>query len=187
MGTRYEVVVTLDCRTDLADDDLAVLRWLVGEGPRPAVVPEPDGLPALDAPLVPSGGPVEGTLHGEEWAGVAGGQHVSLRYARRTTDAAVRWSVSAHLELGDDHLHHDGITALVWLATLSDREGVYAWARSEYEPFPSVVLVASDRRAFLLTGPDLSPVEEGAEPSPVVVAGLRRFSGGLSPADPPEG
>jgi hypothetical protein len=35
MGDMYEVVLAMDIRADVTDDELAELRWHVGQGPRP--------------------------------------------------------------------------------------------------------------------------------------------------------
>ncbi|MEV1239610.1 hypothetical protein ACIBO2_38605 [Nonomuraea sp. NPDC050022] len=39
MGDIYELVLTMDLRADLGDDELAELRWHVGQGPRPERLP----------------------------------------------------------------------------------------------------------------------------------------------------
>jgi hypothetical protein len=39
MGDMYELLLTLDLRADITDDELAELRWQVGQGPRPERLP----------------------------------------------------------------------------------------------------------------------------------------------------
>ncbi|MFI7533256.1 hypothetical protein [Streptosporangium sp. NPDC049376] len=39
MGDVYELVLSADIRADVTDDELAELRWHVGEGPRPEWLP----------------------------------------------------------------------------------------------------------------------------------------------------
>ncbi|MFD1546674.1 hypothetical protein [Nonomuraea guangzhouensis] len=39
MGDIYELALTVDIRADITDDELAELRWHVGQGPRPERLP----------------------------------------------------------------------------------------------------------------------------------------------------
>jgi hypothetical protein len=173
MGTYFDLTISTYLRGDLTDTELATVRWMVGQGP------EPDGLETLPGYVQPT--PVVGDLHprtvvDDTWLLVPGGEHVSL-VAGQLDSRERLWSLSVHVLHGDDTFYQDVLPGLFWLATLTHRDGVYAWAHDrDVDLFPSWVVVAGDRRAYLMDGPELRPVHEEGLPAPASLSeSLRRF------------
>ncbi|MQS17801.1 hypothetical protein F7Q99_37835 [Streptomyces kaniharaensis] len=146
MSDIYELMVTVDLRDELSEQQVAELRWHLGLGPQPerltvvadfpVAVVDDDGHPAVEndpRPLLAADGPA--------WkvGGVLG-----AALAARTDPPRRGWSVTARAELHPDDSEQVG-ELLCWLAErahdthrLADgavRLGYYRW-HEDLTPYP---------------------------------------------------
>jgi hypothetical protein len=152
VSARFDLHVDLTLADDVADDELATVRWLFGLGPQPDTFPAsvPDD---TTTPLVTPQGDDE-----RPW--VPGGAHARLvRWAGT-------WSLGAHGLIAEGNLYEDGWQSLAWLASVSATRGLYASAREEGDLLPSWLVFSFDRHCYLLHDGRLVPTAEGAPDPP---------------------
>lgn len=164
MSKHFSLLLELDLLVELPEEDLQVVRRLIGLTPSG---PENERYDVWTEPRPPSGADIADPPAQE--LPIPGGPTAQL--VRRVVSMGlsrqeVRWSLAVRALLIDDSFYEEGWRTVDWLARRSATRGFIGQAREELDLVPSWTFFAADGFGYVTVRGEVFALSQEAPPPP---------------------
>ncbi|MFL6172544.1 MAG: hypothetical protein ACJ716_06590, partial [Marmoricola sp.] len=161
VSLHYQLLIEMDLVEGLPDEDLSVVRWLIGLGEEPQKRPQELEPLLAAADLIDHDDPASTTLPG----GATSVMRQRL-LPSRSESRRVCWSLAVRTLVLDDSMYESGLAALAWLGRHSFRDGFIAIAREELDVVPGWVFASYSGWTYLIAAGEVGPLDQDAPEPP---------------------